>query len=73
VHVASSRYKSSKPRFTQFLVLLTGETANNFLNENSHEAFKAYKHLPEQAFAILFKDISNKVYGRFSFKELFPE
>lgn len=50
-----------------------GEAANTFLNENSRDAFKAYKYLPEEAFGILFKDLSNKVYGRFSFKELFPE
>jgi hypothetical protein len=66
-------YRSLKPWLTQFPVLFTGEAANKFLNQNSREAFKAYKYLPEEAFAILFKDLSNKVYGRFSFKELFPE
>jgi hypothetical protein len=57
----------------ELLVISTGDAANRFLNENSREAFKAYKHLPEEAFGILFKDLSNKVYGQFSFKELFPE
>jgi len=46
---------------------------NRFINENSREAFQAYKHLPEQAFSLIFTDISNKVYRQFSFMELFPE
>ncbi|XP_021914393.1 protein takeout-like isoform X2 [Zootermopsis nevadensis] len=50
-----------------------GKMANTFLNENSREAFKTYKHLPEEGFGILFKNISNNVYRKFSFKELFPE
>jgi hypothetical protein len=54
-------------------VLVAGEMVNRFLNENSREVFKTYKHLPEEAFGILFKDLSNKVYQKFSFKELFPE
>lgn len=52
---------------------ILGETVNRFLNENSRQAFQAYKYLPEQAFSLLFKDISNKVYRQFAFKELFPE
>jgi hypothetical protein len=55
------------------LFLVSGEMANRFLNENSREAFKTYKHLPEEAFGILFRDLSNNVYRKFSFKELFPE
>jgi hypothetical protein len=52
---------------------IAGDTVNRFLNENSREAFQVYKHLPEQAFSLIFKDISNKVYRQFSLTELFPE
>jgi hypothetical protein len=52
---------------------IAGDMANRFLNENSREAFQAYKHMPEQAFSLIFTDISNKVYRQFSFMELFPE
>jgi hypothetical protein len=52
---------------------IAGDAANRFLNENSREVFQAYKYLPEQAFSLIFRDISNKVYRQFSFTELFPE
>lgn len=52
---------------------ILGDTVNRFLNENSREAFRAYKYLPEQAFSLIFRDISKKVYRQFSFTELFPE
>lgn len=52
---------------------ILGDTVNRFLNENSREAFQAYKYLPERAFSLIFRDISNKVYRQFSFTELFPE
>ena len=54
-------------------VRIAGDTTNRFLNENWREAFKTYKYLPEEAFGILFKDLSNKVLQHFSYKELLPE
>jgi len=58
---------------TSRFVRIAGETTNRFLNENWREAFKTYKYLPEEAFGILFKDLSNKVLHHFPYKELFPE
>jgi hypothetical protein len=52
---------------------IAGETTNRFLNENWREAFKLYRYLPEEAFGVLFKDLSNKVLRHFPYKELFPE
>jgi hypothetical protein len=54
-------------------VRIAGETTNRFLNENWREAFKTYKYLPEEAFGILFRDLTNKVLQHFPHKELFPE
>jgi hypothetical protein len=54
-------------------VLIAGETTNRFLNENWREVFQTYKYLPEQAFGILFKDLTNKVLKHFPYKELLPE
>jgi hypothetical protein len=54
-------------------VRIAGDTTNRFLNENWREAFKTYKYLPEEAFGILFKDLSNKVLQHFPYKELLPE
>jgi hypothetical protein len=54
-------------------VRIAGDTTNMFLNENWREAFKTYKYLPEEAFGILFKDLSNKVLQHFPYKELLPE
>nr|CAD7206485.1 unnamed protein product [Timema douglasi] len=48
-----------------------GVATNNFLNDNWEDAFKTYKHLPEEAFGVLFKDLINKVYGHFPFEELY--
>nr|CAD7461676.1 unnamed protein product [Timema tahoe] len=48
-----------------------GTATNNFLNDNWEDAFKTYKHLPEEAFGVLFKDLINKVYGHFPFEELY--
>jgi hypothetical protein len=55
------------------LVLFAGATTNRFLNENWREAFDTFKYLTEEAFDILFTDLSNKVYRHFSYGELFPE
>jgi hypothetical protein len=54
-------------------VLIAGATTNRFLNENWREVFRTYKHLPEEAFGILFRDLTNKVLKHFPYKELFPE
>jgi GTP-sensing pleiotropic transcriptional regulator CodY len=54
-------------------VHIAGDTTNRFLNENWREAFKMYKNLPEEAFGILFRDLTNKVLRHFPYKELFPE
>jgi hypothetical protein len=53
--------------------LLAGDTTNRFLNEHWRELFDTFKHLAEQAFGILFKDLSNRVYSHFSYTELFPQ
>jgi hypothetical protein len=55
------------------LSCIPGATTNRFLNENWREAFKTYKYLPEEAFGILFKDLTNNVIKHFPFKDLFPE
>jgi hypothetical protein len=55
------------------LSLFAGDTTNSFLNKNWREAFDTFKYLAQEAFGILFRDLSNRVYRRFSFKELFPE
>jgi hypothetical protein len=53
--------------------LFAGDTTNSFLNKNWREAFHTFKYLAEEAFGVLFRDLSNRVYRHFSFKELFPE
>jgi hypothetical protein len=53
--------------------LFAGDNTNAFLNKNWREAFGAFKYLAEEAFGVLFRDLTNRVYRRFSYKELFPE
>lgn len=52
---------------------ILGDTTNRFLNANWREALKTYKYLPEEAFGVLFKDLTNKVLKHFPYKEIFPE
>jgi hypothetical protein len=52
---------------------IPGDTTNRFLNANWREALKTYKYLPEEAFGVLFKDLTNKVLKHFPYKEIFPE
>lgn len=51
--------------------LISGDAMNNFLNAHWEEAFETYKYLPEEAFGVLFRDLSNRVFKLFPYKELF--
>ncbi|PNF31908.1 hypothetical protein B7P43_G07903 [Cryptotermes secundus] len=50
-----------------------GANTNAFLNKNWREAFDTFKYLAEEAFGILFRDLTNRVYRHFTYKELLPE
>ncbi|XP_069689917.1 protein takeout-like isoform X1 [Periplaneta americana] len=50
---------------------LLGETTNRFLNENWREAFETYRYLPEEAFGVLFKNLTNNVVRQFTYDELY--
>jgi len=50
-----------------------GDATNRFLNDNWRDAFEAYREMPEEAFAALMSELSNKVYSQFSYDELFPQ
>ncbi|XP_069689924.1 protein takeout-like isoform X2 [Periplaneta americana] len=52
-------------------ILNFSETTNRFLNENWREAFETYRYLPEEAFGVLFKNLTNNVVRQFTYDELY--
>lgn len=51
-----------------------GDTVNRFLNTNYLDLFAAVKHLPEQAFGSVWKNVVNIFFENYSMDELFlPE
>ncbi|KAJ9577458.1 hypothetical protein L9F63_005959 [Diploptera punctata] len=50
-----------------------GEATNKVFNENWREIFVTYKHIVEEAVGELSKNLANKVFIKFPFKELYPD
>ena len=50
-----------------------GEAANKVFNENWREIFVTYKYVIESAVGSLSKDMANKIFVKFPFKELYPD
>ena len=52
---------------------MLGEAANKVFNENWREIFVTYKYVIESAVGSLSKDMANKIFVKFPFKELYPD
>lgn len=49
-----------------------GEQMNRFMNENSEIVFQELKGSYEKSFGYIFKDITNKIFTKVPFDDIFP-
>lgn len=52
---------------------VVGSEVNVFLNANWADIFYDIKENYERAFSLIFKDISNRIFSRVAFRDIFPE